>query len=258
MKTRIATAIVVFTLANLGWAQSVSNNTTNFSMIGIAHGQTLQINVVAFPPNPCFAQLGFQDINGNPVGTTLNVALQAGQSASLAVNGNTLTNAFGQRVEVQPTVMINPNVPPSQCDASAEVFDNLLGISSVLVPGTLGYAPSPEFGMVGLAVLQTARLNVVAFPPNPCIGQLSFVNSNGVQVGNALTVQLAPGEAASLDLPGSTLVTKLGQRAEVQPIVTAPNGGCVASTEVYVNGLGSTSVYFPPNPCSVSNSCASH
>jgi hypothetical protein len=37
--------------------------------------QTLQINVVAFPPNPCFAQLGFQDINGNPVGTTLNVAL---------------------------------------------------------------------------------------------------------------------------------------------------------------------------------------
>lgn len=75
MKTRIATAIVVFTLANLGWAQSVSNNTTNFSMIGIAHGQTLQINVVAFPPNPCFAQLGFQDINGNPVGTTLNVAL---------------------------------------------------------------------------------------------------------------------------------------------------------------------------------------
>jgi hypothetical protein len=99
---------------------------------------------------------------------------------------------------------------------------------------------------------------VVAFPPNPCIGQLSFVNSNGVQVGNALTVQLAPGQAASLDLPGSTLVTKLGQRAEVQPIVTAPNGGCVASTEVYVNGLGSTSVYFPPNPCSVSNSCASH
>jgi hypothetical protein len=214
---------------------------------------------VAYPPNPCFAELGFQDINGNPVGTTLNVALQAGQTASLAVNGNTLTNVFGQRVEVQPTVIITPNAPPSQCDASAEVFDNLLEISSVLVPGTLGFAPSPEFGMVGLTLLQTGRLNVVAYPPVPCIGQLSFVNGNGVPVGSKLNVQLNPGQAASLDLPGSTLVTKLGQRAEVQPIITASSGACVAAMEVYVNGLGTTSVYYPPVPCSsVSNSCSSH
>jgi hypothetical protein len=113
----------------------------------------------------------------------------------------------------------------------------------------------PEFDLIGVTELQTARLNVVAFPPGPCVGQLSFVNAQGVQVGNTLNVQLAPGQAASLDLPGSTLVTKLGQRAEVQPVVAATNGGCVASTEVYINGLGATSVYFPPDPCSSGTSC---
>jgi hypothetical protein len=255
MKARIAIALLVLMLASLGWAQSLPN-TTNFPMIGVVRGQTLQINVVAFPPDPCFAKLGFQDVNGNPVGTTLSVSLQAGQSASLAVNANTLSGAIGQRVELLPTVVPTAGVA-NQCDASAEVFDNLLGGSSVVVPGSPGFAPFPEFGLVGVTVLQTVRLNVVAYPPDPCIGQLSFVSGNGVPVGSTLSVQLNPGQAASLDLPGSTLVTKLGQRAELQPEVTAPNGGCIASTEVYNNALGVTTAYFPPDPCSPSStSCA--
>jgi hypothetical protein len=255
MKPRIAIALLVLVLASLGWAQSLPN-TTNFPIIGVVRGQTLQINVVAFPPDPCFAKLGFQDVNGNPVGTTLSVSLQAGQSASLAVNANTLSGAIGQRVELLPTVVPTAGIV-NQCDASAEVFDDLLGGSSVVVPGSPGFAPFPEFGLVGVNVLQTVRLNVVAYPPDPCIGQLSFVNSYGVPVGSTLSVQLNPGQAASLDLPGSTLVTKLGQRAELQPVVTAPNGGCIASTEVYNNALGVTTAYFPPDPCSPSStSCA--
>jgi hypothetical protein len=255
MKTRIAISVCALMLASLGWAQSLTN-ATNFAMIGVVRGQTLQINVVAYPPVPCFAQLGFQDANGNPVGTTLNVTLQAGQSASLAVNANTLTAVAGQRVEVLPTVVPAAGIA-SSCQASAEIFDDILGITSVLTPGQTGYALSPEFSMLGVTVLQTARLNVVSYPPDPCIGTVSFVNSKGVPVGNTLNVQLAPGQAASLDLPGSTLVTKLGQRAEVQPVVTAPNGGCVASTEVYLNGLGTSTAYFPPDPCSPSSStCA--
>src|SRR5580704_3844990 len=59
---------------------------TNFPMIGLVRGQTLQINIVAFPPVPCFALLGFQDVNGNPLGATSSVELQAGQSASLTLN----------------------------------------------------------------------------------------------------------------------------------------------------------------------------
>jgi hypothetical protein len=252
MKTRIAIAIFALAIASLGWAQSLPNNTTNFAMIGITRGQILQLNLVAIPVDPCFAQLGFQNSNGQPVGATLQVTLQPGQSASLAINGNALSNTPGQRVEVLPTVVVTPGTG-SQCDASAEVFDNILGISSVVVPGTLGFAPFPEFGMLGLTVLQTARLNVVAFPTDPCIGQLSFVNSSGVQIGSPQNVQLAPGQAAFLDLPGNTVVTKLGQRAEVLPVVTAPNGGCVASTEVYLNGLDTTSVYIPTDPCSPSS-----
>jgi hypothetical protein len=239
---------------NRCWAQSLSNY-TNFPMIGLVRGQSVQLNISAYPPEPCFATLGFQDANGNPVGTTMNVTLQPGQSASLALNGNTLTSVAGQRVQVQPTVTLTAGVA-NQCNASAEIFDNLLGLSSVAVPGAAGYPPVPIFGMIGVTALQTVRLNVVAFPPDPCDATLSFVNAQGVQVGNTLNVQLAPGQAASLDLPGTTLVTKLGQRAEVQPVVTVPDGGCVASTEVWLNGLGTTSVYYPPDPCSSSSSCA--
>jgi hypothetical protein len=249
--SRGACAAFILALAIPSWAQSLPNN-TNFPMIGIVHGQTLQINVVAIPIDPCFATLGFQDVNGNPVGTTLNVSLQAGESASLALNGNTLTSTLGKRVEVRPTVEVAAGVA-SQCNASAEVFDNLLGINSVAVPGATGYPPVPSFAMIGVTGLQTVRVNVVAYPPDTCVGQLSFVSSQGAPVGSTLQVQLAPGQATSLDLPGSALVTKLGQRAEVQPVVTAPNGGCFASTEVYLNGLGTTSVYIPIDPCGPSS-----
>jgi hypothetical protein len=258
MKSRIAIAVVTFGLAmaNFAWAQSLSNNTTNFPMIGLVRGQTLQLNLVAIPIDPCFATIGFQNANGNAVGPTLNVTLQAGQSASLGLNGNTLTNTPGQRVEVLPMVTLTAGIA-SQCDASAEIYDNILEISSVVVPGVAGFSPTPEFGMFGVTLLQTAQLNVVAYPTDPCIGTLSFVNSSGVQVGNSMNVQLAPGQAASLELPGSTLVTKLGQRAEVLPVVSASNGGCIASAEVYINGLGATSTFFPTDPCGPSSSSCS-
>jgi hypothetical protein len=41
MKTRIAIAIFALAIANFAWAQSLSNNTTNFPMIGLVRGQTL-------------------------------------------------------------------------------------------------------------------------------------------------------------------------------------------------------------------------
>jgi hypothetical protein len=152
---------------------------------------------------------------------------------------------------VQPTVAVAAAAGvASQCNASAEVFDNLLGINSVVVPGAIGFAANPLFGLIGVTELQTVRVNVLAFPPDPCVGELSFLNSQGAPAGSALELQLAPGQAASLDLPENALVTKIGQRAEVLPVVIAPNGGCLASTEVYFNGLGTTSVYYPPSPCS--------
>jgi hypothetical protein len=245
-------------------AQTVPANATNFPMIGITRGQTLQLNVVAFPVDPCFAHLGFQNSSGNPVGPTTSLTLQPGQSASLTLNGDSLTDLAGKRVEVLPTVVLNPSPSPDSCQASAEVFDNVFGITSVLVPGAFGYPANPDLGMLGVTVLQTVRLNVVAYPIDPCIGQISFLNSNGELVGNSLmNVSLNPGQATFLDLPGSTLVTKLGQRAEVQPVMTpnsasaAPNA-CVVSAEVYVNGLGTTASFYPVDPCGPSSiSCTS-
>lgn len=248
-------------LPTLAAAQAPPANATNFPMIGITRGQTLQLNVVAYPVDPCYAQLGFQDSNGNPLGATTSVTLQPGQSASLAINGNSLTNSLGQRVEVLPTIVPDAGIV-SSCGASAEIYDNLLGITSVLVPGAVGYPSNPELGMVGVTLLQTVRLNVAAYPTDPCVGQIRFLNSNGELIGNSLmNVNLTPGQATFLELPGSTVVTKLGQRAEVQPVVTpSPSSGpnvCIASAEVYINGLGTTSAYYPTDPCGPSSaSCA--
>jgi hypothetical protein len=253
-RVRISLTLLGLICGSFGWAQTAPNNVTNFPMIGVTRGQTLQINLLAFPPNPCSATIGFQNGNGSPIGTSKVVTLAAGQSVSLAINGNSLTSAQDQRVEVLPTVVANPNESQSQCVASAEIFASASGVTSILVPGTVGLQPQSDFGMVGVTSVQTVRLNVVAFPPNPCIGQLSFVNSKGVQVGTALNVQLAVGQASFLDLPGTDVVTKTGQRAMVHPIVTVSNGAtCIASTEVYSNSLGTTAAYYPPNPCSPSS-----
>jgi hypothetical protein len=252
-----------FWLTQLSSAQTLPGNPTNFPMMGITRGQTLKINLVAYPPDPCDAALGFRDSSGNPVGPTTNVTLQPGQSVSLAIAGNSLATLPGERVEVLPTVVVSPGTSPEGCRASAEVLDDVLGVTTVLLPAVQGYLTNPEFSTLGVTAFETVRLNVVAFPPDPCVGQISFLNSDGELVGNALkNVNLQPGQAAFLDLPGSTLVTKLGQRAEVRPVISptnnpaaAPNA-CVVSAEVYTNVLGTTTSYYPPDPCdTASTSC---
>ncbi len=254
-RTTLISALMVFialATANVAPAQ-VLPGPTNFPMVGIARGQTLLLNLVAFPPTPCMATLGFQDSNGNPVGNTQTVSLAAGQSTVLAVNANSLTTAFGQRVELLP-IVTGPDgaLTAPACVATAEVINNVSRVSTVLVPGAVQLVPQPvpDFGMLGVTLLQTVRLNVVAFPPTPCIGQLSFADKNGNLVGTPLNVQLLPGQATFLDLPGNALVSALGVRAAVRPVVTVTEGAaCVASTEVFGNITGATAVYQPqPEP----------
>jgi hypothetical protein len=111
--------------------------------------------------------------------------------------------------------------PRDYGNTNADLLDDLLGITSMLVPGAVGYRSNPEQGMLGATLLETLRLNEVAYPPGPCVGRISFPSSSGLLVGNArMSVNLNPGQAAFLDSPGSALVTMLGQRAEVQPVVT--------------------------------------
>jgi hypothetical protein len=251
----------------------------NFSLVGLALNQSLRINVVAptvqpgFPPNPCSAALSFLDATGNPVGPTRSLNLNAGQSASLDLNGNALPQRFGQRAEVRPIAI---TYPPSPCIVSAEVFDNFTAFSTLVVPvtsvlvapGPNEVAPGPpNFGVQGLALGQVLRLNVAAYPPNPayppdpCVASLGFADRNGNAVGPVTTVGLNPGQSASLDLNSSTVITKLGtssfalfgQRVEVRPVVTlvptSAVNACQASAEVFDTFTGRTWSYaVPPGP----------
>jgi hypothetical protein len=252
------TMLVGIVASHAARAQVLPSGETYFPMIGMTVGQTLQINLVAYPPDPCFAQLGFLDSNGALVGHVSNVTLQPGQSASLSIEGNSLTSAFGQRVELMPQVVVSPN-SPSVCHATAEVFGDLIGATTVLALGAQAYPLNPEFGLSHLTIFETARLNIAAFPPDPCNATISFVDGNGALIGNSLkSVQLAGGQAAYLDLKGLTLLSGLGQRASVRPVVTlnsAPPGAaatanvCAVSAEVYDNFDGATDFFYPPGPC---------
>jgi hypothetical protein len=233
-------------------------NTVPIPPVGGALGQGVRLTVVAgpavVPPGvPVEANLGFVDLNGNAVGPSSQVALNPGQAQSLQWIAP--VQEFGQRVEVRPVVTqisTDPSSPTLQ--ASVEVFDLLTGFSTVLAPAPAAESVSalPRFLPQGLAGGQTMRLNVVAFPPDPCIGQLSFADKNGAALGPSLPVNLAPGTATSLDLNADGLGLTLDQHTEVQPVVSvAPSissgppiaTACQASVEVFDHLTGRTWTY---------------
>ncbi len=237
-----------------------------FGMVGLAGGQVLRLNVVAYPPNPCSATIGFRNSNGqqpqpNPDKT---VSLNPGESAFIDLPAAALGIQLGGRREFQPVVTLVPqpepdaNAAPSACAASVEVFDAFTGLSLVASPVPEPDLPNvaPQFGMVGIALGQVLRLNVVAFPPDPCSAAIGFRSSNGTpQPVPDKTVFLNPGEAAFVDLPAGTLGLQFGQRAELQPVVTlqpAPNGSssCRATAEVWdrFSGRTWTMVVAQPTP----------
>lgn len=265
------TVMIVLTLANTAWAQGA----TNFAMVGITRGQTLQLNLVAFPPNPCSpfaatctgvtceAELGFQDGAGNQLGTVETVTLTTGQSASLTLNGDTIIGE-AKRVEVLPKIV--SELPPDPCFASVGAIDNILGITTLQILGAAALPTNPTFGMLDVIQFQTVRLNVVDEPPDPCIALLSFADKNGNTVGQTLNVNLSSGQSQFLDVPGSAFFSSepsdpdfdffssapIFSRALVHPIVTQAPGAvpaCTASVEVYDSFTGRGAVYLPPDPC---------
>ncbi len=119
-------------------------------MQGLALGQVLRLNIVAYPlnpaypPDPCLASLGFADRNGNAVGPATTLSLNPGQSASLDLNSSVVITSlgsssfalFGQHAEVRPVVTLLPTATANACQASAEVFDTFTGRTwSYVTPG---------------------------------------------------------------------------------------------------------------------------
>jgi hypothetical protein len=239
-------AFIALATACVGLAQSFPGP-TNFPMVGLTQGEILQINLVHHTTQPCgTVKLGFQNSNGVADGPSQTVTLPSGRSVSLTFSP---TIAAGKRLEVLPIVVANPTVTArpaptlAGCVASVEVIR--FGVTMVLVPGAVGFSPNPLFGMLGVTSLQTLRLNVVAYPPNPCSGTISFVDENGTQIGGAMQFHLNPGQATFFDLRGTTL------RSEVRPLVTLTSGAGIASAEVYETSTGLTTAFYPhsPQPC---------
>jgi len=129
-----------------------------FPLQGVAWGQVLRLNLVAWPPNPlapasCSAQLSFVDKLGNPAGPAPKVVnLSQGHADFLDVAGARLVGQFGQRAELRPVVTVFPPVPivpgaaaTSACAATAEVYDQFTGRTWALAdPGPVTFVqPGP-------------------------------------------------------------------------------------------------------------------
>jgi hypothetical protein len=221
-------------------------------MVGIGFGQTLQLNVVSF--NPCGLQLAILDSTGTPVKQFV-----PGNPTFGSITFNHAVSAFPQRVELHGVVMLTPpptTTSPCQAQATVEVFDDLTRTDWVVTPGLVppGPATMPIFlGPVGLVFEQTARLNVVAHPPHPCIGTLGFTDTSGNPIGSPTPVNLQPNQATFIDLPGFQAGTALNSsHPEVigvfTPSVTAAPGVCIPSVEVFDRITGYTRVLVPPGP----------
>jgi hypothetical protein len=129
-----------------------------------------------------------------------------------------------------------------------------------------------SFGIVTLAVGQTARVNVVyaavadprlppnpcvqdpRLPPNPCVVHITFRDGSGAVVAST-TETLAPGQAASLEIGDGVLGGRTANRgvwAQVAVETTArrprvlrlPPGPCIATLEL-VDDAGRTVLLHP-------------
>jgi hypothetical protein len=243
-----------------------------FPIVGVGPGQTVRLNVVAGPvpypgPGPlCQAQMNIYDAADNLVASQL-ISLPGSASydydpRAVVVAG--LANGQpGGREELRPEVILMPTSPASaacQGQATAEVYGDVEKTTSVITPGLIPSGPSQlpavQFGPVGLGFLQTVRLNVLAFPPNPCTGILSITDLSGNPLVAPSQVNLTAGQATYIDLPGANLLPKLGLHGEVLASFVPTSAGavpgmCIPSVQVYNQLTGRTQVLLPPGPAQV-------
>jgi hypothetical protein len=206
VSTAVAGLLALAACTDLAHAQSAPSPTTTiaFPMIGIGFNQTLQVNVITYPPNPCAVLVSVYSATGEVI-----VSFEEGDPGKPLQLGN-VVSSFPHRMEVRPEVTLTPSptAASSACaaQATAEIFDNFtktawvvalgdchppgpntMPIGPAFCPGPNVYPPKPimpiYLGPVGLTFEQTARLNVVApHPPDPCIGTLGFIDPRGIAI----------------------------------------------------------------------------
>ncbi len=221
-------------------------------MVGLGFDQTFQLNVTTF--NPCQIAVAIMNADGQ---VYLRYDFKLVSTTTITWNANQAGLKPQERAELYATVTVAQPSPagPCQPEATVEIYDNFTHASSVIAPELPAVQAGPPFfglGPVGVTAFQTVRLNVLAHPPDPCAGVLSFVDANGNPVGGSITVCLEPGRGAFLDLPGALLAPAFFRRAEVVPRLTplpgAAPGACATSVEVYDQLTGWTRAFVPPGP----------
>jgi hypothetical protein len=257
--TALAGLVVLNGFTGFAYAQSTApSSAIEFPMIGMGFNQTFQLNVIVFPNGPCKITLAILD----SAGATIASQTSEGGSGNTTYTALPVTNqvsAFPQRKQVHGVVTLTPTTTsPCRAQATVEVFDNFTRTDWVLLP-----QPPPEvpqgppdrpLGPVGLIFEQTARLNVVAHPPQPCLGTIGFTDTSGRPISAPMPVNLAPNHATFLDLTGLQAGIALGsQRPEVLGVFTPSStnpapGVCIASLEVFDQLSGYTRVLIPQPP----------
>jgi hypothetical protein len=262
-------------IENFGWesvqsslAFDVVGTTISFTPPpwGLGFNQILRVIVAGpitpAPGTPVEANLSFINLAGIAIGPSSPVTVNPGQFVTIDFHANDYLQEIGQRLEVIPVITPaqNPNGPSiTSVQASVEIIDVFTGVATVLTPAPLS-PPNPLYpaGPItpsltpqNLAGGQAMRLNVVAFSPTPCMATLSFADKHGKSLGTSQQVNVSPGTGTYLDLTADALSLQLGQRLDVQPIVTvttpigaaAISSACQASVEVFDRLSGRTMTY---------------
>ena len=287
--------VLMFSVPAVAVAQQNQLPAVQFGLVGLARGETARLNVVnTLPPSPvrsessCHVSLRFLNERGESFRDAAGEAdLEPGHATQLDLPAATaFENSTALRRLIRASVESNPgppDLPPNPCAgivSTMELFDNLTGrlVSLYQNPGPPEVSPGPPetnpgppdvYGMLGLARLQAAVLNVINLTPETpngdpiaCGVTLTFLDSAGQMFPAGRTgewlqrhVALEPGEFASLTLPASLVFA--GSRdlrqafrasVEINPgppeLPPGPCAGIVSTLELVDTLTGRTQVVY--------------
>ena len=149
-----------------------------------------------------------------------NVILKAGQQYWVIIAASSSVDGYWMANNDQVTPEAFGPVAHADAKFNYTLFPQPSPLPSFSVWGNPVDVINPP---VGLGPVQ--RLHLVAGPVSPAPGgpvelALGFTDLNGNPVGPTLTSQpLSAGQTASLDLDADTLISRLGERIEVRPVV---------------------------------------
>ena len=122
-------------------------------------------------------------------------------------------------------------------------------LALLLAAGGILHAADRPAPILGGSLGQTMRIAVAADPASivPCVATAGFFDSRGVLQNppndRPASFNLAPGQVGIEDLNLGRLVTRIGQRVELRPVVTVTSGQCSATASVFENFTGRVTAF---------------